>query len=372
MKAKRILAYCLTAALAVTSLTWSLAYAGPQEELDKINQQISNTQKKLNEGKKVEKDLMSQIKNLDKQIDAAEKEIASLQKNIGRTEAKVEAAVQNLALVQQEMNQQNESLNQRLRVMYKNGDIGLIEILLGSENLGDFMTNLDMIQKIYDNDVKVLEQIEAQHQKIQIQKQQLEALQNQLLAEKQDEAAKQKTLEVSRGNASYLKAEVAKDNKTLEQQIDELNKEADDLIDEIKKLQGDQAYIGGKFAWPSPGYNRITSPFGYRIHPILKVKKMHTGIDVAVPSGKKIVAVNEGTVIMSGWYGGYGNVVMVDHGGGIVSLYAHNSKLAVGIGASVTKGQTIAYAGSTGQSTGPHLHFEVRVNGKYVNPTTYF
>lgn len=372
MNVKRTITYTLAIALLLSLLTLTVSFATAQDDLEQINKQLNTTQKKLSEGRKVEKDLYSQIKNLDKQILVAEKEIQELQGNIGRTQDQVSLAEENLKVVEKEMNSQNDNLNQRLRVMYKNGDIGLIEILLGSENLSDFMTNLDMVQKIYDNDVKLLEQIETQYQKIEAQRQQLKMLQEQLVAEKQEEADKQKTLEVSRGDASYLKAQVAQDNQALEKQIDELNKEADDLIKEIQKLQGNQSYTGGDFTWPSPGYTRITSPFGYRIHPILKVKKMHTGIDIAVPSGKKIVAANSGTVIMSGWYGGYGNVVMVDHGGGIVTLYAHNSKLVVSKGDVVTKGQQVSYSGSTGQSTGPHLHFEVRVNGKYVNPSTYF
>jgi len=123
--------------------------------------------------------------------------------------------------------------------------------------------------------------------------------------------------------------------------------------------------------WPAPGYTRVTSPFGYRIHPILKTKKLHTGIDVGIALGKDIVAAQSGTVIYSDWLGGYGKVIMIDHGGGIVTLYAHNSKLVVSEGDKVKRGQVVSKCGSTGMSTGPHLHFEVRENGKYVDPIKY-
>ena len=123
--------------------------------------------------------------------------------------------------------------------------------------------------------------------------------------------------------------------------------------------------------WPAPGIYRITSPFGYRIHPILNTKKLHTGIDIGVPQGTKIVAAQSGTIIYSDWYGGYGMVIMIDHGGGIVTLYGHNSKLIAKVGQKVDKGDAVSLSGTTGLSTGPHLHFEVRVNGQYVDPLTY-
>jgi Membrane proteins related to metalloendopeptidases len=211
-----------------------------------------------------------------------------------------------------------------------------------------------------------------QHKKVEAQKQQLETLQAKLLDQKQDQADKKASLQASRGEVQSLKSKVESNNEALEAQIDDLNAEADRWIDEIKKLQGNQAYAGGIFTWPSATSTRITSPFGYRIHPILKVKKLHTGIDIGAAAGTAVLAANNGNVIKAGWNNSYGNVVMIDHGGGIVTLYAHNSKLLVSTGDVVTKGQTIALVGSTGDATGPHIHFEVRVNGEYKDPMGWF
>lgn len=137
-------------------------------------------------------------------------------------------------------------------------------------------------------------------------------------------------------------------------------------------MDKDSPYVGGEFTWPCPASRYISSSFGNRLHPTLNVWKFHTGIDIGCSAGKNIVAAASGKVIMSQWYGGYGNCVMIDHGGGIVTLYGHASKLLVSKGQVVKQGQVIALVGSTGRSTGPHLHFEVRKNGQYIDPMSYF
>jgi len=366
---RKLISALIVLSLLISEMAMGISYAaGEQDQLEDVNDQISAAQQKLSQGKIRVKNLNGQIKELDRKIESQQKEIAAIQLDMDVTSERIILAQQQLDETKQAMQEQNDNLDQRLRAMYKNGDIGLIEILLGSESITDFMTNADMVQKIYDNDIELLKYIEEQYKKVDAQKKELESLQAELARQKQSEAAQRAELEGNRGQVSTLKAAVAKDNKALEQQIDELNQQADDLIAKIRALQGDQAYTGGVFTWPSPGYTRITSPYGYRIHPILKVKKLHTGIDIGVPANSGIVAANGGTVIMAAWYGGYGNVVMIDHGGGIVTLYGHNNTLLVKKGDIVVKGQKISLSGSTGNSTGPHLHFEVRVNGKYEDP----
>ena len=366
---KRIVSYVLMFALAATMVTFGVAYGdNEQQDLNNIHQKIDQTQSQLNAGKKKEKQLGNQIKQLESQINATEKEINNLKGDINKTQQEIGVVQGNLATLEQEMDTQNNNLQERLRAMYKNGDTGMIQILLGSDDITDFMSNMDMVQKIYDNDIDVLKTMEDQHKQVEAQKQKLETLQANLEADKQQEADKQTSLQASRGEVAGLKAQVASDNADLEDQIDDLNAEADRLVDEIRKLQGDQAYTGGNFCWPSASSTRVTSEFGMRYHPILKVNKLHTGLDIGAAAGTKVLAANSGTVIKAGWNNSYGNVVMIDHGGGIVTLYAHNSKLLVSTGDVVSKGQNIALVGSTGNSTGPHIHFEVRVNGEYKNP----
>ncbi|NLO25140.1 MAG: M23 family metallopeptidase [Clostridiales bacterium] len=182
------------------------------------------------------------------------------------------------------------------------------------------------------------------------------------LRNKRDEI---KTVTASRNNAL---AKVRNEEKELDKMLAELERTSKQITQTILSLAQKGEFIGGKFVWPAPGYNYITSDYGWRVHPIYKTRKYHAGIDIRVPWGKKIVAAGAGKVIYANTYGGYGKTVIIDHGGGITTLYAHNSSLNVKVGTVVTAGTTIALAGSTGVSTGPHLHFEVRKNGEVVNP----
>jgi murein DD-endopeptidase MepM/ murein hydrolase activator NlpD len=196
----------------------------------------------------------------------------------------------------------------------------------------------------------------------------MEELQAQLLSEKNREAAKKDALKQNQSTIAEKKKDVESNNKLLEQYIDGLEAEANRLTAIIIAMQSDEAYVGGDFLWPVPGYKKVTSEFGERVHPILKTKKLHTGMDIGAPSGTNVVAANAGRVMKAGWNDSYGYLVMIDHGGGIVTLYAHNSSLLVSDGDIVTRGQVISKVGSTGMSTGPHLHFEVRINGEYQDP----
>jgi murein DD-endopeptidase MepM/ murein hydrolase activator NlpD len=167
------------------------------------------------------------------------------------------------------------------------------------------------------------------------------------------------------------KKELINDEVALVEMEDALLDEANKLTEIIKNLELAATYVGGEMMWPVPGQYKITSPFGNRLHPISKQYKMHTGIDISGPKGTPVVAAQTGTVVYANWFGSYGKAIIVDHGGGITTLYAHNDTINVSVGSVVKKGDNIALLGSTGYSTGPHLHFEVRINGEYVEPLTY-
>lgn len=372
MKIKKWICCTFSVLLILSLLGPILSYgADERDKLNKLNSEINKLQTKLRNGRVEENKLASQIKNLDGLIEEAECEIRDLQGEITRINKEITQVESKMEAKKKEIDNQNSEMGSRIRAMYKNGDVGILEVVLGSTSITDFLTNLDMAQKIFDNDVALLEQLENQHKIIKDQKDRLDQLKKNLDAKKQAEASKQGQLQISRGDVSQLKAEVAGDNKVLEKQVDALNQEANALVAEILRLQGTEEYVGGVLGWPAPSSKRITSEFGYRLHPTLNVNKLHTGMDIGVPTGSQIVAANAGKVIKAAWNNSYGYMVMIDHGGGIVTLYAHNSQLKVKTGDVVARGQLIALSGSTGVSTGPHLHFEVRVNGEYKNPRAY-
>lgn len=349
MMKKKSLILTLIAVLTFTMCAAGLAFAATESDLRNDLDDVEAAQDELSKKMaQIEKD----VKEMQKKVDNLNYMISQTASEISNTEAKIEKK-------EKEMAEREDNLNERLKVMYKNGSVGFVDILLGSSSISEFVSNMEIIQKIYKNDVEVLETLQKEHDELQ----EIKAT----LKERKEKLAAQKT------ELASDKAELDVKKKELEAEEDKLKAEADRLTAEIIKLMDKNSpYVGGEFTWPCPASRYISSSFGNRLHPTLHVWKFHTGIDIGCSAGKDIVAAASGKVIMSKVYGGYGNCVMIDHGGGIVTLYGHASKLLVSEGQTVKRGQTIALVGSTGRSTGPHLHFEVRKNGEYINPMNYF
>ncbi len=376
-RGKRIRAFLMALAIFASAAFMSVT-PGYADELDDAKKnlkdkqnQIKSTQDALKQGKAQSSALASEIKSLENKIYASEVEINDLEKEINDLKQQIVVKRDELDAKLAEVDDQNNSLNLRLRTMYKNGEVGTLSVLLGSGSISDFLTNIEMVKRIYDSDARLLSRLEEQYDEIEAVKTDLVKMKNDLMIQQDEIEAKKAALAADQESVKAKKAEVDKDNKELEAQVDAMNKEANALTAKILQLQSTRDYIGGSMQWPASASRYISSPFGNRLHPILKVYKLHTGIDIAAASGTNIVAANAGTVMVAGWNNSYGYYVMLDHGGGIVTLYAHASKLLVSKDDVVARGQTIAKVGSTGASTGPHLHFEVRVNGKYQNPLKY-
>lgn len=373
---KRLIIITLLAAvLAASFIPANSVLAG--SELDSAKNAKSKTDNRINDLNKQKKQALQEktaLENEQKQIaneqvaetNAYEQllaEISSAEENLRQTEKALEEAIRIY-------NQQNELVKVRLKVMYQNSSVSMFDTLLESKSVVEFYERLHYMSVISENDNKMLEDLETARQDVEYKKE-LEQKARELLKQKAGE--KERRLAQLKTSRAEVEGELAK----TKSEINKLEKEIDAQIAESKRLQGviknlssKKKYVGGTMQWPCPSSYNVKSYYGMRKHPILRKYKMHTGIDIGASKGSSIVAANKGTVIMATYdkSGGYGNMVVLDHGAGITTLYAHASKLCVKVGDEVKAGAVIAKVGSTGLSTGNHLHFEVRVNGETKNP----
>ena len=365
-------ALAMIAAVMLTPFSQAATIDDWQNQLNNKNKQKEQIQEELNQSKKDLEEVQAELNALEQKIYRAEGEIRSLTVELNETKEEIVKGLEELEQLKKDIEKQNDDLNARLRSMYKNGDVGLLSVVFGSSSMSDVLTNMDMVQRIYNADAELLASIQDQYDLVDAQNQKLEALKVQLEAQQEAVEAKKAALELDRQEVAAKKKEVQANTDSLAAQYDAVKKEADAISETIKVLQSSNTkYIGGAMCWPSQASTRVTSPFGWRYLSLLGGKNYHTGVDIGAAGGTNILAANSGKVIKAGWNNSYGYMVMVDHGGGIVTLYAHSSKLLVKTGDVVARGQAIALIGSTGMSTGNHLHFEVRVNGAYQNPLNY-
>lgn len=370
---KKIVSVLLVLSI-MTSTVFATTASGLQSEINQTKNDINSTKKELEKVENDKKLTLNDIDNLDKQIGNAENQITTLENEIEQLENEIVIAEENIKYSEDAYAKKDAKRQERLVAYYKCGSLSFWDTLLSADSITDFFYRYRLLDEIVSYDNNLLKELENDKKEIEEQKVALEN--TKLVCENKKEATETQKLALDDTKAvrvTYL-SKLEKTEDLLEESIDELQKKADSLTEELKKISSSSAtstYTGGTMTWPLPNYYTITSKFGNRLHPVLKVYKMHTGVDIAGAgcNGKNVVAAADGKVINAGWISGYGYTVMIDHGGGIVTLYAHSQKLLVKVGDQVKRGQAIMLVGSTGYATGPHLHFEVRVNGKYVDPT---
>lgn len=341
--------------ITICSLLFSTSFIYADDEESDLN-------KKLTENRNSQLQLDEQIIELDSKIKEVEENIESTNEEINQLDLQINQIKSEINKLQENIQNNNEKLGERIKVINSNYSMSYINILLNSSSISDFFNNVYIVKEIVKQDKEVLAQLDENKQEVENKKNQIE--------EKKSEQEDLKLL-LQKDNES-----LSEDKEELENLKSELEKEENELEEEIAKIAAqskvdEESQIISSGSWPVPGYSRISSPYGYRIHPIFNTNKMHTGIDIPAPTGTPTVSIDSGKVIFSGTQNGYGKTVMIQHDDGKVTLYAHNSQLMVSVGQRVEKGQVIAKIGSTGNSTGPHLHFEVRINGSHVNPMPY-
>ena len=347
-------------------------------------------------------DAAAYVKKLDANLEAISDELSRLGKDIEVKEGQIETTKAELEDAKQVEKDQYESMKLRIKYMYEKGDSTYVDLLMEAGSLSELLSKAEYITKISSYDRQKLDEYAATKEKIAEKEKALEGEHAELLTLQDETEAKQASVEKllaakqtelqnyetkiasAEGQISeYAKSIEAQENqiKSIEAEIKRKEEEARKKAEEEKKKaaaanKAAQTYktvsLGDiSFKWPCPASGRITSGFGSRKSPTKGASSNHQGIDISAPTGTSIVAAAAGEVVIATYSSSAGNYVMISHGGGVYTVYMHASSLLVSQGQSVKKGQTIAKVGSTGYSTGSHLHFGVRVNGSYVNPTKY-
>ncbi|MFZ5989167.1 MAG: murein hydrolase activator EnvC family protein [Bacillota bacterium] len=333
-------------------------------KINDINKQKKNEQKKLKTVKNEKEYLEAVQKQESKEYRELVQKVSSLNEDLEKIDQAIKES-------EERYDEQLDLFKVRLKTMYENSSFTYLDTLAESKSIVDFLGRLELIAAISKRDKELIESLKEAKNEIEY-KRELVAEEKENIQQKANESLRNiNNLKETKATLDLQIRSINSKLYRLEEQEDALIKKSQELGNQIRSLQRKGAYAGGSMIWPVPSSTRVSSYFGNRLHPILKRYKMHTGIDISAKSGASIVAANKGTVIMTGWQGGYGYTVVIDHGGGITTLYAHCSKIIAKKNDVVKAGETIAKIGSTGLSTGPHLHFEVRKNGSPTNPLNY-
>lgn len=383
-------------AVAVLALAGAMATGARADTAAELQRKLESAREKIGAAEQKKESLNEQISDLDGRLSAIEKKLDGLGDRIEAVEERLTVTREKLELLrdelrlkklelaeaQAELELEQENFAQRAVLSYKSDDLDYVDVLLASSSFEDLISRANVIHDLLGGNNALVGGLEDTRDEVDAEKDAIAKRERavadatQVLQDKSDELVALRAAQAaSQAAALALRQEKQGALKGVNKDLAELERQESQLLAESQALSGVVGGSGstgagnGSLSWPVNG--PVVSPFGYRIHPILGYRKMHTGIDIAVGYGVPIRASAAGSVIYASWMGGYGNVIIVDHGDGLSTLYAHQSSLAVGNGARVSRGQTIGYVGSTGFSTGPHLHYEVRVNGNPVDPMGY-
>lgn len=351
-------------------------------QLDSIQQQVNQQNAAKADAETVIGSVSEQLRQIEEQLRQATAELGSIKEQRVAVENDITLNERQLAEAQKRLEGRESVFYKRVRDIYINGRLSYLDVVIGSKDFSDFANRLEVLKRIIDSDITLINEIKKERADIEAHKQKLEADRAKLVELEKAALAKQAEIEQKKAERNVVLQKAQNDRATAMQAIEELNASSAQVSAMLKERQAARAAAAaaaaaaaqssggqgasdnwvqgtGQLGWPVSG--EITSPYGYRVHPIWGTTIYHSGIDIGVDEGTPVHAADGGVVVWSGWMGGYGYAVVIDHGNGLSTLYGHNSELAVDEGQSVAKGQVISYAGSTGNSTGPHVHFEVRV-----------
>lgn len=342
-------------------------------KLEKNNNAIEIKESEIKQVESKKKTLLDEIEELDYEMYQSQKELDNIQGKINNLNKEIKTKEKNIDEANAKKKEEEVLLQKRVRAMYENGEVTYIKLLMDSSSITDFIKRCELADRMVEADRELFNELEELKTKIADEVKALEEDKVVVEAAKRQEADNKEKIATSRSAKNSRVKLLEKDVAELQKQLDRELEESQAIERQLRELSGTSTVVSKneKFIWPAAYSKSITCKYGPRIHPITKKKSTHTGIDIRATTGSNVYATASGVVIKAGWNTAYGNMIIIDHGNGITSLYGHASKLVVKVGDTVNQGDIIMKAGSTGYSTGPHLHFEVRKDGTPQDPKNY-
>lgn len=379
-KPLQMLAVVFVVVLALSSFVVASSVSDLKDQKSEVDSQIEQKQNELDANQAAQDDTQAQLDQINTNLDAVQAEIDTIYSQLKEAEANLAKQQEEYDGIQAALAKSQAELRDRVNAIYKNGDVSYLDVLFSSQNVQDFISGFVFLGKIVNQDQSIINSINENKILAEQKLNELEVTRNQIAALQAQKEAEETEYLAQVDAKSTLLAQLGSEEDAIQAEIDDMQSQSSSIASEINSYYASisvsdpgYTYTGsGSFGWPLSIAGRESSPFGYRIHPISGVKKLHTGIDLAAPKGTPVLAAESGTVItVKELSTGYGHYVMISHGSNIVTLYGHMSAIYVSVGETVSRGQQIGGVGTTGSSTGNHLHFEVRVNGSPVNPDPY-
>ena len=364
-----------------------------QNQLSDVQNRMAQESEKKAQAEAVIGSVNDKLYAIQQQLEAAQRDYQAVANELKATEEKIAATQAELEKTSARLKVREGVFTKRVRDIYMHGQLSYLDVVLGAKDFSDFSNRLELLRRIIDADITLISDIRKERAAIETAKQELETQRARQAQLRDQAAAKRDEIESRRKEQQAILYQAQNDKAVAEQAYNEYQQSSQAIAEMLRQRAADraaqaaaaaaQASSGGgggsdyyqpvsgsgAMIWPVNGV--VTSPYGYRTHPIFGTTIYHSGIDIGVDYGTPVHAADGGVVVEAGWISGYGYAVIIDHGNGLSTLYGHNQELAVSEGQSVSQGQVIAYAGSTGNSTGPHVHFEVRANGDPVDPSAY-
>lgn len=366
------------AALSVVMITFNASGKTLDDFKDEYEEIIYNEEVQrtaLEDNYSIQEEIKKEIADLDMRLSEAQVDIDRTDNEMMQVLLEIDEARKKLEAAEEESRLLLEKASERIRYIYENDEISFWNILKNCKSISDYSFYKQYIEDIMRYDAELMKKLKETEEKLEIELKNIEEKTEAKAALENFKTEKEFEMAVMYEEKNRLLDEYRQNADEAEKELKELEEAADRVYDIIVNIEANKEFVdkytGGELEWPVEGRYYVSSGYIGRISPVGNGYEFHTGIDIPAPEGYEICASEDGTVINAGWIKGYGNTVIIDHGGGISTLYAHNSSLAVKNGEEVKRGQVIAYCGATGYATGDHCHFEVRINGDHTDPWEY-